>query len=900
MRGHGQEASRVNGFGWGIGKMIAIRPDVVVGQIFFEVHPDHLHPKRGSRITVQLYGNVQAGLADCSEKGTLLTENELGIQTGFEEYHSMGKKKNETDNFFWWRVYPFDQYNEIFYHLNIECHPRSEGAIVAAVEYAIHDPFGRVSPWDGIWFPDDANSNEGRGQLNYCIRVQVVTPYDEEMLERKKNGFFDNITDTNATDTTQSEETDCDAIARLERNSVTRKCKKNPTIAADCSALCRLAAGYTIASQTNDSQEIAGNTTASITNNSQETAGNTTAGNTTAFQANVSQETETDCDELAEFKPERIARKCQKNETIAADCSALCILADAIQNNDDREETDCNELTSLDAETISRKCKNKPEVAIDCPWLCGDSNVVPHISALEEQTDCKEIASFDAEKIARKCQNNPEIAADCPMLCDDGSIVAQNAAPEEQIDCSVVEKVLANLDMQTIARKCQNRPDIAAACPWLCNDSGVRRRNQVRIRSTSETSDNIFVKKLTSYMGFEESPYLYDTYIDIKFRIDGDSTKENFGVRTQAGLEFDYLNRVAKMYSNQAVDTKEAHSAAKTVTITPFLCSDGESEDYGTIVDSDTMYATAQRKYAVGQRFRVCVAPDPGFEEEYRIVRFETVSCSTPASSRRIIVRGQNNDKLTQVDRKGKRFRKTYLDLVAGETVAHKASLSFSSTVVTPYIKEKDEVLSCFGVVEAEYMDYRRRRLDEDVLMTREERGAVVLDFMIDINLMLPEKAPDKVDENDRFDYDYDNEKSRNWKTTLFIAGGVVGVLLFILCCSCKILQLISKIEGPDGDTAPKMERKTIHPQRRGSGGDMAQIHPQRRASGGDMAQTHPQRRTSGGVTATNMERNTIHPQRRASGGGMATRRASSGATTTNMDRKTIHSQRMVPQRTND
>ena len=93
-------------------------------------------------------------------------------------------------------------------------------------------------------------------------------------------------------------------------------------------------------------------------------------------------------------------------------------------------------------------------------------------------------------------------------------------------------------------------------------------------------------------------------------------------------------------------------------------------------------------------------------------------------------------------------------------------------------------------------MDYRRRRLDEDVLMTREERGAVVLDFMIDINLMLPEKAPDKVDENDRFDYDYGKEKSQNWKTTLFIAGGVVGVLLFILCCSCKILQLISKIEG--------------------------------------------------------------------------------------------------------
>jgi hypothetical protein len=173
MRGQGVEAVRVKGYGRGIGKVLAINDDALVGQVYFEIHPDQL--KKNGQISVELYGDVKLGLSDCAKNGTLLSTTTVGTET-LMNFNVESKTPGDEQSVFWWTIFPFESYNDVFRELHVECHPRSTGAIMAAAEYAIHDPFGLRSNWSSIWYPNEGQNS--KGYLQYCIRIRVHSPYD--------------------------------------------------------------------------------------------------------------------------------------------------------------------------------------------------------------------------------------------------------------------------------------------------------------------------------------------------------------------------------------------------------------------------------------------------------------------------------------------------------------------------------------------------------------------------------------------------------------------------------------------------------------------------------------------------------------------------------------------------
>ena len=167
--GMSKESQRLTGIGYANGKILDIKNDRLVGQVFFEVHPDHL--QKTNDIVVDLYGNIELGFSDCAEVGTLLGRARLRGATG--EGGRMGVTSTMANKpvGFHAGAYPFPSYNSNYQDENapVECHPRFAGAIVGAAEFEITDPFegGEGS----VWFPREDNANAGL--LRYCVRVRV-------------------------------------------------------------------------------------------------------------------------------------------------------------------------------------------------------------------------------------------------------------------------------------------------------------------------------------------------------------------------------------------------------------------------------------------------------------------------------------------------------------------------------------------------------------------------------------------------------------------------------------------------------------------------------------------------------------------------------------------------------
>lgn len=221
----GQEG-RAHGLGQGIGDVTAIQEDGLVGKVYFEVHPDRL---ANDNIFVELYGEIEMGLGDCSETGVLLSKKGLANkhidENVFDHYsnnndllqqQSAGTNGQQSpsgssqihakpgENFSW-RVVPFPKYNEIHRNQAFECHPRSPDAVMAAAEFAIPDPFG-ISNEGTVWFPvweQDSKQFKKKGVLQYCVRVIVESsdPRPNQYIDtkfklegdRRQENFGDNV-----------------------------------------------------------------------------------------------------------------------------------------------------------------------------------------------------------------------------------------------------------------------------------------------------------------------------------------------------------------------------------------------------------------------------------------------------------------------------------------------------------------------------------------------------------------------------------------------------------------------------------------------------------------------------------------------------------------------------------
>jgi hypothetical protein len=143
--------------GKGVGKVLAIQEDGLVGQVYFEVHPDHL-----DNIFVELYGSIEIGLSDCAENGVLLSKSSLASElrdnifvrdSGETEIQIQSQNQEDSmESNFSWKVFPYPSYNEHYRDQHFEYHPRSTGAIMAAAEFEISDPIGTSSEGN-VWYP---------------------------------------------------------------------------------------------------------------------------------------------------------------------------------------------------------------------------------------------------------------------------------------------------------------------------------------------------------------------------------------------------------------------------------------------------------------------------------------------------------------------------------------------------------------------------------------------------------------------------------------------------------------------------------------------------------------------------------------------------------------------------
>lgn len=183
MQESGEGEKEVAGEGVGFGKIVSIHNESLVGQVYFEVHPDQL--EGAGKISVEFYGNVGFGLSDCAEHGQLLSEVVVGTEepsTSANDFNSTSwgvvQSKETSPPWFTSIAFAFPEYNAVYRDLHVECHPRSTGAVMAGVEYSISNPFERKS---SIWFPDSVHSTKGR--LDYCIRVKVNPQPTEPTVE---------------------------------------------------------------------------------------------------------------------------------------------------------------------------------------------------------------------------------------------------------------------------------------------------------------------------------------------------------------------------------------------------------------------------------------------------------------------------------------------------------------------------------------------------------------------------------------------------------------------------------------------------------------------------------------------------------------------------------------------
>ncbi len=158
---------RVRGTGEGIAEIASIDEEAIVGQVYFEVHPDRL---TYNNINVELYGKTSMGVEDCSTVGEPLARTKMGGNV-FQRSNMGPALRNEFSS----SVSKFPLYNDMYRDYSFECHPRATNAIMAAVAFTITDPFGE-SVREQLWVPENEQTPGTEGEFLYCIRVNIEPP----------------------------------------------------------------------------------------------------------------------------------------------------------------------------------------------------------------------------------------------------------------------------------------------------------------------------------------------------------------------------------------------------------------------------------------------------------------------------------------------------------------------------------------------------------------------------------------------------------------------------------------------------------------------------------------------------------------------------------------------------
>ena len=130
MRG-GHRDKRI---GWGMGKIVTVSNDTMVGEVYFEVHPDRLlgttAEQHQQNIVVEIYGGIQAYRQSGCDEGILLGKRLVNM-TGTDD---------KVENFAY-TTFAFEVYNSMFQNDTIECHPRSSNGAMGAAIFTLNDPF---------------------------------------------------------------------------------------------------------------------------------------------------------------------------------------------------------------------------------------------------------------------------------------------------------------------------------------------------------------------------------------------------------------------------------------------------------------------------------------------------------------------------------------------------------------------------------------------------------------------------------------------------------------------------------------------------------------------------------------------------------------------------------------
>ena len=171
MRG---EAHRVTGIGVGIGKIVDITNSTLMGEVYFEGHPDQMEENVGwnqKSMIVELYGGVEFGLAPCTQEGIMLGHRLVNM-TGYDDVASN----------FDFTVERFDDYNDVMKDDSIECHPRSTNGRLGKINFYLKDWFyyNEQSPSVmNLWYPFRIGGSFGN--LEFCIHVEMIdTDYSSE------------------------------------------------------------------------------------------------------------------------------------------------------------------------------------------------------------------------------------------------------------------------------------------------------------------------------------------------------------------------------------------------------------------------------------------------------------------------------------------------------------------------------------------------------------------------------------------------------------------------------------------------------------------------------------------------------------------------------------------------
>ena len=191
MRG----GNRENGIGRGIGKIVNITNETMIGEVYFEIHPDQLSqntgynngmvftPSSSASLVVEIYGGIEFGLSPCDD-GIILGKQLINM-TGF----------NDAVENFEYEIVPLEDYNSIVEQESVECHPRSINGVMASAVFALNDPFyynEQSASIMNLWYPFRVDVNFG--SMEFCVRLEMIDPtfsskdddYTDDYFKKKK------------------------------------------------------------------------------------------------------------------------------------------------------------------------------------------------------------------------------------------------------------------------------------------------------------------------------------------------------------------------------------------------------------------------------------------------------------------------------------------------------------------------------------------------------------------------------------------------------------------------------------------------------------------------------------------------------------------------------------------